>query len=324
MKIIGGEIELQKNTNFQYLTDSGRSSLRLILKSHFLGKKVLLPDFLCESVMKVVEELQIKHDFYHINSDLSIDSVSLKNKDYDAFYVINYFGQRHNNFEELIDHNACLVEDNVFLPVFDQPSFAGDWVGFNSMRKISPLADGSVVKSTFALLDEGLKKDVALFAAVKYEAKASKYDFINNSKGSEEGYLKLFAKAEQMLDKQKDICSISKTSLFELLNFMEKCESEYAIRKNNLKVFYQGVKSEKIDLSTDYPCFGVLLVDKRDQLREYLFSENVFLPVHWPQVKGCSNDIYKRIISVPLDSRFDEQDMKKIAALINDFEAKGK
>ena len=59
----------------------------------------------------------------------------------------NYFGQ-NNLLESIVDKERIVVEDNVFMPLFYNNNNLPLWIGFNSFRKISPLADGSIIKST--------------------------------------------------------------------------------------------------------------------------------------------------------------------------------
>ena len=57
---IGGEMPFEHDERLHtYLTDSGRSSLRLILQSGFARRKFLLPDFLCDVIPRVFEELGV-------------------------------------------------------------------------------------------------------------------------------------------------------------------------------------------------------------------------------------------------------------------------
>ena len=68
-------------------------------------------------------------------------------------YVIDYFGARQR-YRELVNGDQWVVEDAVFLPVVEPPADPANWIGFNSYRKISPLADGSLVRSTAPLAGE--------------------------------------------------------------------------------------------------------------------------------------------------------------------------
>ena len=65
MKIIGGEAELRQNELNEYFTDSGRSSIRLILNK-LKGKYFLIPNHLCEIILKIFDEFEVNYSFYNI------------------------------------------------------------------------------------------------------------------------------------------------------------------------------------------------------------------------------------------------------------------
>ena len=135
MRPIGGEVELKSLNNNVFFTDSGRSSLRLFLKN-FQDKKYLIPDFACQIVEQIFRQEKINYDFYHVNTDLSIDIQSVKGKSFDVLYLINYFGIIHDLTDLEID-DKIICEDNVFFFDFDNFHKAKKWYAFNSYRKIS-------------------------------------------------------------------------------------------------------------------------------------------------------------------------------------------
>jgi hypothetical protein len=317
MRIIGGEADLIQTRLNEYFTDSGRSSLKLLLHK-LKTKKFLVPNYLCEIMIKIFNEFGIDYSFYNINSDLLIDTASIEGKNYEVLYVINYFGQNHD-LCDFIDQDTIVVEDNVFLPQFENSMNIDNWAGFNSFRKISPIADGSLIKSTFKLPDELIKENRSDFAQTKYMAKDMKYQYIKDNRYSEEEYLALFKQAENKLDMQEEIYNISSHSLFRLFDFMGRIEQEYSARIGNFNVLDSYLSDKSVKIKTKFPSFYILSVGRRDELREYLFSKKIFLPVHWPSINGVSSDLCKALISIPVDSRYNEEDMSRIAGLVNEF-----
>ncbi len=317
MRIIGGEAELIQTRLNEYFTDSGRSSLRLLLHK-LKTKRFLIPNYLCEIIVKIFNEFEIDYSFYNINSDLLIDTSSIEKKNYDVLYIINYFGQ-NQDICDFIDQEMIVIEDNVFLPQFENSMNIDNWVGFNSFRKISPIADGSLIKSTFKLPDELVKENRSDFAQMKYMAKDIKYYYLKDNRYSEEEYLALFKLAEKKLDMQGEIYNISSHSLFRLFDFIGRIEQEYSDRVENYNVLDSCLSNKSVKIKTKFPSFYILSVDLRDELRQYLFSKKIFLPVHWPSINGVSSDLYKTLISIPVDSRYNKDDMIRIAELVNEF-----
>jgi len=317
MKTIGGETELKNNELNEYFTDSGRSSIRLILYK-LKGKLFLIPNYLCGIILEIFNDFEINYSFYDINNDLLIDKESIINQRYDVLYIINYFGQNHN-VSDIVNNNKVVVEDNVFSPFFINDQNYPNWIGFNSFRKISPLAEGSLIKSTFPLPDEKITNDSAEFSKIKYKAKDMKYHYLQYHQYSEEEYLKLFKLGESKLDEKVSINNISTYSLFRLFDFMSCIEKEYSVRKNNFNVLDEQLYDKAIKIKTIYPSFFILSVKKRDELRKYLFTKNIFCPVHWPPIEGVSNQLNDTFLSIPVDSRYNEKDMNKIASYVNKF-----
>ncbi len=321
MKPIGGEIHCWPDAGcFSYLTDSGRSSLRLILQSGFADRRFLLPDFLCGVIPKVFDELGVRYAYYRVKPDLTIDAGSVASQAYDVLYVINYFGSRQD-YRGMAQDGRWIVEDSVFLPVVDPPPAAKNWIGFNSLRKISHLADGSLVKSTIPLSRNLVSAEPAPFAALKYAAKRMKAEHLETGAHSESDYLARFDEGERCVDAQTRIHAVSEASLGFLLEFYRTLSDEYRVRARNYDAAERCLGRFGVRLAPAYPCLYVLNVPRRSELREYLRTQRIYLPVHWPNATGVRNDLYDTIISVPVDSRYDEQDMARIGAGIEAFYA---
>ena len=316
-KIIGGEAELKINDLNECFTDSGRSSLRLILDK-LKDKYFLIPNYLCEIILKIFDEYEVKYSFYNINQDFSVDKESITIQQYDVLYIINYFGMNHE-INNIVEPNKIVIEDNVFFPIFTNRQDYPNWVGFNSFRKISPLADGSLIKSTFPLSNNLIRNTTSEFSKNKYIAKDIKYKFLKYNKYSEAEYLNIFEYAENILDEQVTINNISTYSMFRLFDFMSGIEKEYNLRQNNIYILNEYLNDMAIKVNTKYHSFFIISVERRNELREYLHSKNIFCPVHWPDMNGVSNKISATLLSIPVDSRYDEKDMKNIALYINQF-----
>lgn len=316
---IGGEMPfVQVEGMHTYLTDSGRSSLRLILRSGFADRKFLLPDFLCSVVPRVLEESGVPHAYYRTQPGFGIDAESVRREDFDVLYVIDYFGARQR-YRGLVGPRQWVVEDAVFLPWVECPEGLGNWIGFNSYRKISPLADGSLIRSTAPLAGNLIERAPAPFSAAKYQAKRTKFEYLNEGRHSEGLYLAQFAAAEEMVDRQAGIFPISGASLFNLLAFHRQFAEEYRVRASNYRFLETRLGRLGVSLQPDYPCLFVLDVDRRSELREHLRAQRIFLPVHWPNPGALDNPLYDRIISIPVDSRYGEQDLQRVVAAIESF-----
>lgn len=293
MKPIGGELALHDNLNY-FFTDSGRSSLRLLCKN-FPDKKVLLPNFLCEIIVEIFEQENMQYEFYQINKDLTINTFSI-NSDFDIFYIINYFGM-HLAIPKKFE-NKIIIEDNVFFVDFKNQHDYKKWFAFNSYRKITQIADGSLIKTNLTL-DDYRTNGPSPFSMLKYEAKETKHRFLTHQISDESTYLVKFENAETCLDNQKEIFHISDRSLGQINMLITSYQKEKALREYNYDYIRHELNELTIKIESDFYSYSIILAEDRDRLRKHLFLKNIFLPIHWPKSKG-NNILHKQILSLPL------------------------
>jgi hypothetical protein len=315
IKPIGGELALQKLNENLYFTDSGRSSLKLFIRSGNKDKKFLIPNFLCSVIEDVLKEENVEFEYYHIKEDLSIDKKSVLEKKFDIFYLINYFGEFIDSDGLNLD-DKIVMEDNVFFYDFENRFNFKKWYGFNSFRKISSLADGSLVKTNLKISEDLINSSSAKFVENKYKAKNIKFNYLNCYKGEEREYLNLFEKGEEIINSQKEIFKISSESIYYLMQY--ELNKEQIVSKKFYEMLYKEFESFCLNKNPSFYSFFVMKVEKRDELRKFLFSKNIFLPVHWPGDK-VKNPLYGEIISIPLFSAYSEKDIKYIISSIKEF-----
>ncbi len=145
------------------LYKSGRYALYYglskVLKHKVKLKKILLPNFICEEVIKPLQRLDLNIDFYHVNRDLNINIEEIVNKnikDSTIFFVVNYFGfpadwSSINSLKK--DLNLFVVEDNAHSAFTKYKNKRlgdqGD-LSFNSLRKFLPILGGSELMTDYS------------------------------------------------------------------------------------------------------------------------------------------------------------------------------
>ena len=97
MKEIGGYFQLEEMPGEEYYPDLfrvnlGRTALLWLLKSRRC-RKILLPYFLCESVVHTCQENQIETEFYHLNEKLEVLYPKEQLPEGEYLYLVNYYGQ---------------------------------------------------------------------------------------------------------------------------------------------------------------------------------------------------------------------------------------
>lgn len=321
-KPMGGEYELPSEEKFYGITNSGRSSLRWSLESMGLrGKKILAPDFLCQIVIEVLNEYNVDVHYYPVNRDFSFELPDVDSlKEFDAIYVIRYFGSNTQSLINLLNSSPVnLILDDVFGIEPPHISNSIHWTYFNSLRKISPVADYSHLISNKPLAKVDIV-NLDSFSISKYKAKNLKALFISKSQGMERDYLETFLNAESLLDNSKSIYSASSKSIVLASKFFSRIEVERDLREKNL-LTAKGILPEDsfINISPDMPSFLPLVLHNRDSVRSYLMSKNIYLAIHWPPIVERTNSISEAILSLPLDSRYSVRDIKRACVLVREY-----
>jgi hypothetical protein len=277
----------------------------------------LVPDFICEVVIRILEEYQLDITFYSIGKDFEFN-LPKDCESYDALYIVRFFGSSNNSFIESIKSFSNLVIiDDVFSESPYVPERKAGWYSFNSLRKISAVSDMSFLYSNRTI--DKVTDELVSFSELKYKGKHIKYRAINESKvlSYEAKYLKYFNDGEYALDRCCGIFKPSTTSILESLIFMKSIDVERVIRFKNYKVVTELISDIAMDIKSDFYSFAPIYVENRDEIIKKLRAYRVFLPVHWPRVDGRFNNLSDNIISIPLDSRYDMDDIRFVCLTIN-------
>ncbi|HCS39493.1 MAG TPA: hypothetical protein DIW44_07910 [Anaerolineaceae bacterium] len=302
--------------------NGGRACLNVIAK--YLHAKninqILLPSYLCPSILDVLDQHAISYSFYTIKEDLSIDLDDLleKSKNHQVLYFINYFGF-HHSFEALKILNQLqaagmlLIEDNA------QAGFTTSSIGdfcFNSLRKVCAV-DGGYLATRNLNLDYLLPvfdhPNNRLPIIRNYRSLLRTYLF--EGRGKLEDLDQLFYLAEQFYEQDGVILGdADEQKMIERLDW----QAIKAIRRNN----YAYLLGQIVDLPRLNPIFPTLQAEimpmglpvyisgiSRDLLTAQLAEESISLTVHWdallsdPRTKSNPKvtSIAEKILTLPVD-----------------------
>lgn len=330
--VINEKNEVETNI-FAYLSefntlyfDSGRSAL-LALLANIKYKKVLLPDYICESVRGCFRECEIV--YYRINEDFTIDWDDLFTKCTEAIDIVylhyfnGYIGENYR-FQELntikVQKHFVIIEDTTHS-LFTASRTIGDYC-ICSLRKWFPIPDGGVLYS----INELCFREYSCnhWAEKKMKAMVEKGSYLEGNDVRKESFLKVFAETESMLDAQTEPYCISDIAV-DILKHIDM-NSVIKIRRRNSGILYKRLPDKNVALGGigQVPLFFTVSVDHRDDLRKYLTDNKVYCPVHWPlykeleQIEGAVLK-HKRELSIPIDQRYSAEDMEYIADVIADF-----
>ena len=336
--MIGGEFQISVidmvNTDGKcsassnlHMYSSGRAALFQILK--YLKKekalnRVLLPDYLCSSVLVPVKLLDLKYEFYHIDEklELILDEFKKLYKSGTAVLLINYFGLKdlksQINDVRSIDTDAIIIEDDVqayyeFLKPLDSVDFK-----FTSLRKTFAIPDGGLVKTNYHLPNVSTPNTFG-----QYKAAAALLKSMREGNFNDKIYLELFKKGEELIDVEIE-CGMSHIAdkLYSFVN------DERAKVQRIINAQYLIGQLDKIGISPilpiekgHVPLFIPVALKNRDKVRKAMFKKEIFCPVHWPlSEEGLKRGkaLAETELSIIIDQRYSVRDMDEIINVLKE------
>jgi hypothetical protein len=328
MKAIGGYFSLEINDGGEYhhgalQLNAGRYALEYILRVREYSK-VFIPYYICSSILEPFKHLGVDYEFYHINEQLE-PSVELHPKDGEAILYVNYFGLKNRYASTL-----CYAHRNTILD-YTQAFYSecGERCGdkaiqcdtFYSCRKYFGVPDGAYLYlggdiSSITTLDdlpqdESFERMIFLTKRIDRSPQEGYTDFRINDKGlSIVGMRRMSHLTKAMM------CGIDYTAKAQrrILNYhvLDK-----VLRGNNR--FKWNLDNGTVPLV--YPYY----VEDGSRLRQHLIDHQIFCACYWPNVlEWCQKDdleydLAQNVVCIPIDQRYDEEDMKSILSCLNSY-----
>lgn len=328
-KIIGGEFavstDYKETDRYEKIPySSGREALYIILKSIgvYREKKILIPNYLCDSIVRTIIDTGYEYSFYNIKSDMHIDfsniNCFIENQN---ILLINYFGviNLKDDINQLrkLNPSIVIIEDDV-QAYYSYKESDADY-SFTSLRKWFPCPDGAFISNDEKLISLPMGENRwANYKLAGNLLKTLNIDEIENI------VLELISEGEKKLDKDYIVkCSQASGLIFCNLN-LDLIASK---RKRNARILHNelsklGVEHIYSDSDACVPLFVPIFVDNRDELRKMFFDNKIYSPKHWPYVDEIisgNSSIYFREMSLICDQRYDEEDMYRQIEVIKNM-----
>lgn len=311
-----------------YTYSSGRAALYQILnylKQEKEVRRVLLPDYLCSSVLIPVKALGLEFAFYTIDDSLELEQENLS-KIYEnntVVLLINYYGLKNLDKQiktiRAIDENAIIIEDDVqayyeFLKPLGEVDFK-----FTSLRKTFAIPDGGLVKTKNRMPVVDKPNTFG-----QYKAAAALLKSMREGNFNDKIYLELFEKGESLIDDEIE-CGMSRIAE-KLYSFIND-EHVKVLRLNNARYLLEELK--KIDIKPilplnegHVPLFIPITLERRNEVRKAMFQQEIFCPVHWP-LEGMAlkrgKVMEEKELSLIIDQRYSIKDMSIMVSLLKEF-----
>lgn len=331
------ELNIVDNSLFSYLQDYktqwfdyGRSALRHIPIQK--EKKVLLPEFICESVTKCFSREQIR--FYRVDEQFRIDTEDLIKKldgNTGCIYLAHYFGflqDTHtlNTIRQLADRYQITVIEDTTQSLFSPHVLCGDYA-LASVRKWMPIPMGGVLYSNRTELpDNGMySRNMDNFRAYGMILKDV---FLKTRYDTNIKYREIFGSAEHLIDSSDKVKLISDFARFaigcvDISELIAKRKANAARLERGLREL--GIHTIRKFAENECPLVLPLRVNGRDAFRCYLIQNRVFCAVHWPFDDILPGDRpnarlnAKSLISLPVDQRYSEVEIDYMLDVIQKY-----
>lgn len=324
----------------RYLS-TGRQAIRFCLQDMAVSRKqALLPGYTCHSVIQPFVQEGFKISFYPVDKKMetSISAINKLCRTHRADLVLfhPYFGF------DTIHEDAPLLDGVYSIHDATQSYCSGihyPWADYviSSIRKWGPFPDGAFcgkLKGRFRNCED-LPADEELSRLLK-EACDLKAQYIEEGRGDKAGFLQAYSEAFGLLDSRDRIYQMDDSSMN--LYFAYDFQEMISRRKANYGTIlsypnWQAVGKPVFDLpaGAEVPLYFPFYVseNERGRLQTYLAQRAIYAPVIWPVPaipQGTARPpaadwIYRKILALPIDQRYEEEDMMRIRQALDGFPA---
>ena len=334
-----------------YYFQSGRSALSAIatdVEKKNARKTVLMPSYLCETMITPFTCRGWKIVFYHVNELLYPNQIEIEEliSKYNPgmILIIPYYGlntvgnEIRKEIYRLCEGKKLLVCEDLtqslalLESVFHEKT-QPDYV-IASLRKWFPIPEGGL-----CIANQRMHFDYAciknLFYSKQRKAQQLKKCYLNGVGEVElkEEFLCLHRDAEKELAEVNEIYGI----LPDTINDLNVCDIQSIFAKRHENALFLEMHLEdnneikKVFKMTPWnwsPIYYPIYTLKREELQEFLKGCNIFSPVLWPLPEDLSKDrlteaerqVYENMLCLPCDHRYSVMHMQQIIDSLHRYE----
>lgn len=340
--IIGGQIGydnlLIKKKNIlknKQILFNGRSALHLILE--MIKKKIeiiYLPNYICKSILQSVKKTGLNYKFYNIKKNFRFNFPKKKNS---AVIILNYFGIYNDKVEKLKNNyskNIFYIKDcthDIFSKENSFKSFNKKNIyKFASIKKYIPFPVGAITNiDKICLKSQNKKFNLIINNFFKILIKRNIYFSYPNKEINFKREFELLKKQDEFKNFENknlidnDFCTSIKNKIYKynLKKILKKRDENFKYLKNLL-----NRKIKIVSQNSSFPLNMTILL-KKDQKRkivEILKKKRIISSTLWPlpnEIKSkksiYSNKITEKILSLPVDHRYNKKDIEFMASIIH-------
>ena len=314
MKEIGGYFEIECFEGKKLYKDLislnyARNALEILAKERKISK-IYLPYYLCNLVFEKCNKLNIFVEFYHIDFEFKpiLENIKLGDKEY--IYIVNYYGLLTNEYIKSLKMKfSNIIVDNV-QAFFQEPIKEIDTI--YSCRKFFGVPDGAYLSAN--IINESITEEEKVIDDIKY--------MIGRLEGSSasEFYNDFKKVSDQIKDRNAKRMSKFSDNILKSINYKNVKKK----RENNFKYLHKHLENLNllnIPKNLKGPYMYPFLVENSEKIKNKLIKNKIYIPLLWPNIDNKNLNEYEKkfinnILPLPIDQRYNEEDMKKIIELI--------
>ena len=342
-KIIGGMFGLPKTVDpkvaiephqWKFLDESNlfianaRSGI-MILIDLLEPASVWMPSYLCPTMIEVVDQKKTNLRFYEVDYNLHISSTDWVDQIQtgDLVVLIDYFGfPLSSKVAGLVKgRGGYVLEDACQALLSEHVGQYSDFVLF-SPRKAIGVPDGGILASccNVGFDDVELKPALSSWWLKMLEATIGRREF--DQYGGERRWYQLFQECESANSHgyfaMSDLSKKLLLNCFDYSQITRRRIENYSMLLRGLKhiALFDGLPKGTVPLG--FP----VRHKQRDHIRETLFKEQIYPPVHWT-IKGTvpekfceSHSLANDIMTLLCDQRYSLNDMSNIVNILSNVE----
>lgn len=323
---------------------SGRSAISYVIndierRNPTINKKVFLPAFTCRTVYEPFFTARYDVKVLPTCSSLSMsvtDILECVRQDKPGILLLHkFFGfdtinSHEQKFltDELHKEGVIVIEDLTQCLYSSFENLDADYY-IGSIRKWCGVPDGG-----FAVCKEGafpLKPSESDYRLeeTKIQASLLKNKYMLYLINNKDIFLNKYRIAEDAIDLQKKVYSISPVS-YQIQSNLD-VEDLKKRRRNNYQILLKGLEGI-VGLKPVFktlpehvvPLYFPIICEDRRDVQSQLSKCNIFAPVIWPKDELCppvnmdADYLYEHLLCIPIDQRYDTDDMEQIIKVIKD------
>ena len=316
-EMLGGPFAARWNYcgNFPYsekdgfaMLNSGRAAFECILRSMPRPRRVLVPRFICDTILEPLNRLELPVERYTVNEQL-IPCPPADAGTQDLLLLVNYFGLTGEAVRAAALRHPGPVVVDATTALYSAP-LPGIPV-FYSPRKFGPLSDGGVASAPFPLIlpDEVDTSAERFFSLLVHTEQGTRCAAAYHQ-AAEDSLSMLYRRMSDITREMLTVPNWKDAAKRRLENYAELHAALAPINRLQLPATPEAAPM----------CYP--LVCGIPGLRDELIDAGIALPLYWPEVIEATtaaepeNMLARSLLPLPIDHRCTRQDMQRLIKLI--------